>query len=130
MQTIYMRKRKLAALLKKRPGYEVVYLLIQSDRRRKELAEYSDFDGGTLQRWLDKAEQEGLVTRDVFLDDDEEKCVEYSLDCAIPPDVVSVILNRGGNGPRDTQDFTDAASIHHWDDPYSLDTNENPSGDD
>lgn len=130
MQTAYMRRKKLVALLKQRPGYEVVYLLIQSDRRRKELAEYSDSDGGTLQRWLDKAERKGLVTRDVFLDHNEEKCVEYSLDCDIPPDLVSVILDRGGHGPRDNRDFADTAGVHHWSDPYSLDTNENSSGDD
>lgn len=115
-----MERREIIDLLKQRPGYEVVYLLLQSDSRRRELAEYADADGGTLQRWLDRAESEGLVKKNTFLRDDE-KVVEYSLDCTIHTELIPIIETRGGDGPRDTHDtFADTAGVHHWFDQHDL----------
>ncbi|WP_123537905.1 hypothetical protein [Halosimplex salinum] len=115
-----MRKEDIIDLLKQRPGYEVVFLLLQSDQRRKELAAYAGTDGGTLQRWLSLAEQEGFIAKDTFLSNDE-KHVEYSLDCSIPSELISLIEERGGNGPRDTRtEFADTAGIHHWNNSNSF----------
>jgi DNA-binding HxlR family transcriptional regulator len=115
-----MNKADITKLLKQRPGYEVVFLLLQSDQRRKELAAYVGTDGGTLQRWLSLAEQEGLIRKNTYLRDDE-KHVEYSLDCSIPSELMPIIEDRGGSGPRDTQDdFADTVKVHHWSDDYSI----------
>lgn len=115
-----MHKEDIKHLLKQRPGYEVVFLLLQGDQRQKELAAYADTDGGTLLRWLDRAEEEGLIARDVFLRD-EEKHVEYSLDCSIPSELITVIEDRGGSGPRNAHGgFADTAGVHHWNDSHSL----------
>jgi DNA-binding HxlR family transcriptional regulator len=115
-----MKKEDIIGLLKQRPGYEVVFLLLQSDQRRKELAAYAGTDGGTLQRWLSLAEQQGFISKDTFLRNDE-KHVEYSLDCSIPSELVSLIEERGGSGPRDTRtEFADTAGIHHWNNSNSF----------
>lgn len=115
-----MERDTITDLLKTRPGYEIVYLLLQSDQRQKDLAAYVDQDGGTLHRWLAEAEQEGLISRDTYLRDND-KYVEYSLACTIPSDLISIIEDRGGNGPRDTRsNFADTAGCHVWTDPHSL----------
>jgi len=115
-----MDKEDIIDLLKQRPGYEVAFLLLQSNQRRNELAAYAGTDGGTLQRWLNLAEQEGLIAKKTFLRN-EEKHVEYSLDCSIPSDLISVIEKRGGDGPRDTRKgFADTAGVHHWNDSHSF----------
>ncbi|WP_152422420.1 hypothetical protein [Halorubrum californiense] len=116
-----MRTSDIVDLLDLRPGYEVVYLLLQSSRRRQELAEYANTNGGILQRWLERAEEEELITKDVSLRN-EEKYVEYSLNCVIPTELLAPIEARGGCGPRKSRDsFADGPSGHHWlDDPYSL----------
>jgi DNA-binding HxlR family transcriptional regulator len=115
-----MDKRDIIDLLKQRPGYEVVFLLLQSDQRRNELAAYAGTDGGTLQRWLNRAEQEDLIAKDTFLRNDE-KHVEYSLACSIPSELIPIIKKRGGNGPRDTRiEFADTAGVHNWNDPDSF----------
>lgn len=115
-----MDKGDIIDLLKQRPGYEVAFLLLQSDQRRNELAAYAGTDGGTLQRWLNLAEQEGFITKNTFLRN-EEKHVEYSLDCSIPSELISVIEKRGGDGPRDTRiEFADTAGVHHWNDSHSF----------
>jgi len=115
-----MDKEDIIDLLKQRPGYEVVFLLLQSDQRRKELAAYAGTDSGTLQRWLNLAEQEGFIAKDTSLRNDE-KHVEYSLDCSIPSELVPIVEKRGGSGPRDTRnEFADTAGIHHWNDSHSF----------
>lgn len=115
-----MDQETVIRLLKKRPGYEVVYLLLQSDQRRKQIAVYVGTDGGTLQRWLDDAEEEGLISKQTFLHN-EEKYVEYSLASTIPSDLRAVIEDRGESGPRDTRtDFANTASIHRWNDPHEI----------
>lgn len=115
-----MYKEDIIDLLKQRPGYEVVFLLLQGDQRQNELAAYADTDGGTLLRWLDRAEQEGLITRKVFLKNDD-KHVEYSLYCSIPSELITVIEDRGGSGPRNAHGgFADTAGVHHWNDQHSL----------
>ena len=115
-----MDKEDIIDLLKQRPGYEVVFLLLQSDQRWNELAAYTGTSGGTLQRWLNLAEQEGFIAKDTFLHNDE-KHVEYSLDCSIPSELISIIEKRGGSGPRDARiEFADTAGIHHWNDSQSF----------
>lgn len=115
-----MDEKTVIRLLKKRPGYEVVYLLLQSDQRRKRIAAYVGTDGGTLQRWLTEAEEEGLISKRTFLRN-EKKHVEYSLASTIPPALRDVIEDRGGSGQRDMRtDFADTASIHCWNDPHEM----------
>jgi hypothetical protein len=95
-------------------------LLLQSDQRRNELAAYAGTDGGTLQRWLSLAEQEGFIVKNTFLRNDE-KHVECSLDCSIPSELIPVIEKRGGDGPRDTRTgFADTAGVHYWNDSHSF----------
>jgi DNA-binding HxlR family transcriptional regulator len=115
-----MKNEDIVELLKQRPGYEVVFLLLQSDQRRKELAAYAGTDGGTLQRWLNLAEEEDFIVKNTILRNDE-KHVEYSLNCHIPSELVSIIKERGGSGPRDTRTaFADTAGVHHWNDSNSF----------
>jgi hypothetical protein len=116
-----MRRQEIVELLKQRPGYEAVYLLLDSDRQRRALAEYTNRDGGTLQRWLDDAIEAGLVQKEAVLRDGDPQ-VRYSLACEIPDDLHDVIEQRGGHGPRDHRsNFADTAAVHMWNDPYSLD---------
>lgn len=117
-----MRREEIIELLKQRPGYETVYLLLDSDRQRRELANYTDRDGGTLQRWLDQAVESGLVRKEAVLRDGNSQ-VRYSLACEIPDDLHDVIEQRGGHGLRNQRrSFADTAAVHHWDDAYSLDS--------
>ena len=119
-----MHKADVIKLLKQKPGYELVYLLLQSDQRRKELAEHAGYDGGTLQRWLQRAEKEGLVKKHKSIRNDEEY-VEYSLACSIPSELIPIIEARGGAGPRAPRsDYADFGTIQEWIDPYSLETEE------
>lgn len=105
----------------KRPGYEVVYKLLNSHRcRRKDLADHAGTGGGSLDRWLAEAEDAGLIHRESFLRDDE-KVVEYSLKVEIPRDLVFVVYRRGKDGPRTQRsDFADLGKPHYWDDDYQL----------
>ena len=117
-----MDRDEIVELLKQRPGYEVVYLLLESDQQRRELASYTNRDGGTLQRWLKQAEGAGLVEKEAVLRNGEPQ-VRYSLTCDIPDDLHDVIVDRGGHGPRDKRNvFADTASVHHWRDSHSLDS--------
>jgi hypothetical protein len=116
-----MRRQEIVELLKQRPGYEAVYLLLDSDRQRREIAEYTNRDGGTLQRWLDDAIEAGLIEKEAVLRDGNSQ-VRYSLACEIPDDLHDVIEQRGGHGPRNQRsNFADSIAAHVWRDPYSLD---------
>jgi hypothetical protein len=121
-----MRRGDIINLLIKKPGYEIVYLLLRGPQRRQDLADHAGTDGGTLERWLKVASNEGLVTTSTFLRKNPrtqvaEKYVEVTLNCDLPNDLIPVIKSRGRHGPRSTvPDFTDEAKMHHWNDPYSL----------
>lgn len=116
-----MERDKIIDLLNQRPGYEVVYLLIKSERcRRIKLGEYVGTSGGTLERWLKRAKMEGLVRKHTFIQADE-KVVEYSLACSIPSDLIPIIKNRGGSGPRDEHGkFADVQGQNYWVDEHDL----------
>ena len=93
---------------------------MRSDRQRKELAEYTDRNGGTLERWLQRAEHEGFVVKEAVLDEGHLRA-KYSLACWIPKDLREVVNDRGGHGPRDKrQIFADTAAVHYWDDTHSF----------
>lgn len=118
-----MEYDKAVRLLKKRPGYEAVYKLRQSDQRREDLGQYVGTDGGTLQRWINEAEDAGLISVEKILSDEEIHTV-ISLAQSIPDQLVSIVEDRGGKGPRDSvKGFADVAgpsNTHHWDDNHSL----------
>lgn len=121
-----MRRNDTIELLKKKPGYEVVYLLLRGPQRRQDLADHIDADGGTLARWLDAASNEGLVTISADLRTSPqthvaEKYVEVTLNRTIPDDLIPVIESRGSRGFRTSvPEFTDTGVIHRWNDPHSL----------
>jgi len=122
-----MRRDDIINLLKKKPGYEIVYLLLRGPQRRQNLADHVGTDGGTLARWLRAASNEGLVTISIELRTNpqtqvKEKHVEVTLNCDLPDDLIPVIESRGRRGSRNTvEGFADKADVHIWDeDLYSL----------
>ncbi|WP_435180529.1 hypothetical protein [Halorussus sp. AFM4] len=123
-----MRRNDIIDLLKKKPGYEIVYLLLRGPQRRQDLADHIRADGGTLERWLNAASNKGLVTisADLRMNPQtqvEEKYVEVTLNRDIPDDLISVIESRGRRGFRNSvPEFTDTGVVHHWDDPHTLET--------
>lgn len=118
-----MEHEEIVRLLKQRPGYEAVYKLRQSDQRRKDLAQYVGTSGGTLQRWIADADAAGLISTEKDLVDDEVY-VEISLSECIPDELVQVVEDRGGRGPRDDlgqfADIGGPSAMHHWKDSHSL----------
>jgi len=123
-----MRRNTITDLLKKTPGYEVVYLLLQGPQRRQDLAEHINTNGGTLTRWLNTAEDKDLVTVTTGLRTNpqtqvEEKYIEVQLNHDIPDDLIPMIKDRGHQGHRrDVPEFTDAGNFHYWADDFHIDS--------
>jgi hypothetical protein len=113
---------EIIALLNQKPGYEAVHLLLQSSQRRKRLAEYTGYDGGTLSRWISEAEEMGLIEKNSFVDNNEEKYTEISRATPVPKLLIPVIKTRGGDGPRDERgDHADKGKVNKWFDEYDTD---------
>ena len=113
-------------LLAKRPGYEAVHLLLQSDQRRQDIVDYvetsSDISGGTVQRWLEAAQREGLVSAKLCTENGKHQ-VLYSLNIDLSTELQEVIHKRGEKGGRDPDPgHADVANFSHWSDDYSIDS--------
>lgn len=122
-----MQRSEIKELLEQKPGYEIVYKLLQEGAQREQkLAEYVGTDGGTLNRWLHDAVESGLIeldaeTRICSQKRKKETYVEASLASPIPDDFIPVINDRGSFGPRDTgQSFIDAGRNKYWNDDHDL----------
>ena len=119
-----MDNKTLYELLKKKPGYEAVYLLLQSDQRRQDIVDYvetsDDISGGTVQRWLEVAQREGLISTKLCTENGRHE-VLYSLDIDLSTEVKNAVHKRGGKGGRDPDPaHMDVSNISHWFDDYSI----------
>lgn len=116
-----MDEETFFSLIERKPGYETLYLLLQSPRRRSEISDYSNCEGGTFDNWLTDAEAAGLISIEESLRDNE-RYLEVSLDCKIPKTVARVIVQRGRHGSRKNYaDHQDYANTRIWTDDISLD---------
>lgn len=119
-----MENNTLCELLEKKPGYEAVHLLLQSDQRRQDIVDYvettDDIAGGTVQRWLEAAENEGLISVKLCTENGRHE-VLYSLDIAISNKFEKAIHKRGGKRGRGSDsNHADVANYSHWYDDYSI----------
>lgn len=119
-----MDRETLCDLLEKKPGYEAVHLLLESNQRRQDIVNYvetqNDISGGTVQDWLRTAQREGLIST-LVSDEPGRQDVLYSLNIQIPYEVENVIHKRGGDGGRDSgTSHADVSGYSNWDDDYSI----------
>lgn len=118
-----MDEDRIRTILKKKPGYEAVYLLLQSEQRRKDIVEYvetnSDISGGTIDRWLDTAVDSGLISPEIRSKDGRRDIV-YSLAVKLSPSLREEIIHRGGDGGRDNSDeHADNEGVTRYNDKFS-----------
>lgn len=115
-----MENHTLYKLLRQRPGFEVVHLLLLSDQYREDIATYVDTDGGTLQRWIDAAESAGLISLR-FEREKNGPALIVSLDTQLNDSCKEIIHSRGGAGPRgENRNHADVPNYDKWMDNYSL----------
>jgi len=119
-----MDSKTLGDLLEKKPGYEAVYLLLESDRRRQDIVNYvetaNDISGGTVQRWLEAAEREGLISPRLCTKNGKKE-VLYSLDIDLSIQLENAINKRGGKGGRDSDpNHADVPNFSYWSDDHSI----------
>lgn len=119
-----MDNNTLSELLEKKPGYEAVYLLLQSDQRRQDIVNYvetaNDISGGTIQRWLEVAQREGLISAKLCTENGSQE-VLYSLEIDLSNEIKKTIRKRGGKGGRDSDsDHADVPNFSHWSDDHSI----------
>lgn len=119
-----MNDKTLYNLLEKTPGYEAVYLLLQSDQRRQDIVDYvetsNDIGGGTVQRWLETAQREGLISTKLCTENGKHQ-VLYSLDINLTTKFKNAVRKRGGKGGRNPDpDHADVPNFSHWSDDHSI----------
>lgn len=107
----------LVDLLYKKPGYVAVRALMDGPKRREKLADITKCNGGTLNRWIEAAEDQGVIDRTVSICN-EEKCVIVELRVDIPDSLVNEISHRGRKPRHQQQDHADSRAAQHYLDEY------------